>query len=203
MKEYPYERLLRDARINLIFEGTNEILRCYIALTGMQGPGDRLAQLAEFIKWPLKGYGLAMDFVVDKLKTQYYGAAGIEHMHPTLKKEAVLFEDWVPELAKGVEKTLRKHGKNISEMQFVQRRVADVAIDLYAMVACISRSTQALLERGPEGEREARLCRAFCSRAAMRIKRNIRQFDDNDDELLKAIADNAFDETEYGLDVLD
>jgi acyl-CoA dehydrogenase family protein 9 len=203
MKEYPYERLLRDARINLIFEGTNEILRCYIALTGMQGPGDRLAQLAEFIKWPLKGYGLAVDFVVDKLKTQYYGSHGIEHMHPTLKKEAVLFEDWVPELAKNVEKTLRKHGKNISEMQFVQRRVADVAIDLYAMVACISRSTQALLERGPEAEREARLCRAFCGRAAHRIKRNIRQFDDNDDELLKTIADNAFDQTEYGLDVLD
>jgi acyl-CoA dehydrogenase family member 9 len=203
MKDYPYERLLRDARINLIFEGTNEILRCYIALTGMQGPGDRLAQLAEFIKWPLKGYGLAIDFVVDKLKTQYYGSSGIEHMHPTLKREAVMFEDWVPELAKNVEKTLRKHGKNISEMQFVQRRVADVAIDLYAMVACISRSTQALLERGPEAEREARLCRSFCGRAAMRIKRNIRQFDDNDDELLKTIADNAFDQTEYGLDVLD
>jgi acyl-CoA dehydrogenase family protein 9 len=203
MKDYPYERLLRDARINLIFEGTNEILRCYIALTGMQGPGDRLAQLAEFIKWPLKGYGLAIDFVVDKLKTQYYGSSGIEHMHPTLKREAVMFEDWVPELAKNVEKTLRKHGKNISEMQFVQRRVADVAIDLYAMVACISRSTQALLERGPEAEREARLCRAFCGRAAMRIKRNIRQFDDNDDELLKTIADNAFDQTQYGLDVLD
>jgi len=203
MKEYPYERLLRDARINLIFEGTNEILRCYIALTGMQGPGDRLAQLADFIKWPLKGYGLAIDFVVDKLKTQYYGADGIEHMHPTLKREAVMFEDWVPELAKNVEKTLRKHGKNISEMQFVQRRVADVAIDLYAMVACISRSTQALLDRGPEAEREARLARAFCARAAMRIKRNIRQFDDNDDELLKAIADNAFDETHYNLDVLD
>jgi acyl-CoA dehydrogenase family protein 9 len=203
MKEYPYERLLRDARINLIFEGTNEILRCYIALTGMQGPGDRLAQLAEFIKWPLKGYGLAMDFVIDKFKTQYYGGDGIAHMHPVLKKEAVLFEDWVPELSKNVEKTLRKHGKNISEMQFVQRRVADVAIDLYAMVACISRATQALLDRGPEAEREARLCRAFCGRAAHRIKRNIRMFDDNDDELLKQIANDAFDATEYGLDVLD
>jgi len=117
MKEYPYERLLRDARINLIFEGTNEILRCFIALSGMQGPGDRLAQLAEAIKYPLKGYGLAIDFVVDKIKTQYYGGERLDNVHPSLKREAVLFEDWVPELSTAVEKTLRKHGKEISEMQ--------------------------------------------------------------------------------------
>jgi acyl-CoA dehydrogenase family protein 9 len=201
MKEYPYERLLRDARINLIFEGTNEILRCYIALTGMQGPGDRLAQLAEAIKFPLKGYGLALDFVLDKFRTQYYGASGIDHMHPTLKREAVLFEDWVPELAKNIEKTLRKHGKVISEMQFVQRRVADITIDLYAMVACISRATANLAERGPAAEREAKLCRAFCGRAAHRVKRNIRMFDDNDDELLKAIAKDTVDATQYDFDI--
>jgi acyl-CoA dehydrogenase family protein 9 len=202
MKEFPYERLMRDARINLIFEGTNEILRCFIALSGMQGPGDRLAQLADAIKWPLKGYGLVADFVLDKLKTQYYGGERLDQIHPSLKKEAVLFEDWVPELAKNVEKVLRRHGKNISEMQYVQRRVADVVIDLFMMIACMSRASAALTAQGPAAEPEARLCRAVCSRASQRIKRNIRMFDDNDDELLKSIAKDAYDAMEYEHDVV-
>ncbi|MGZ3425759.1 MAG: acyl-CoA dehydrogenase family protein [Polyangia bacterium] len=202
MKDFPYERLLRDARVNLIFEGTNEILRCFIALSGMQGPGDRLAQLADAIKWPLKGYGLVADFVMDKLKTQYYGGSKLDHIHPSLKKESVLFEDWVPELAKAVEKVLRRHGKEISEAQYVQRRVADVVIDLFMMVACMSRATAALNARGPEAEREARLCRAVCGRASQRVKHNIRMIDDNDDELLKSIAKDAYDAMDYPHDVV-
>jgi acyl-CoA dehydrogenase family protein 9 len=202
MKEFPYERILRDARINLIFEGTNEILRCFIALSGLQGPGDRLAQLADAIKFPLKGYGLVADFVMDKIKTQYYGGERLEKIHPALKKEAVMFEDWVPELAKNVEKVLRRHGRNISEMQYVQARVADIVIDLFMMIACMSRATAALEARGPAAEPEARLCRSVCSRASQRIKRNIRRFDDNDDELLKSVAKDAYDTLEYEHDVV-
>jgi hypothetical protein len=86
-------------------------------------------------------------------------------------------------------------------MQYVQKRVADITIDLFMMIACIARTTAAFAEKGPEAEREARLCRAICGRASQRIKRNIRQFDDNDDELLKAIAKDAADAMAYPFDV--
>ena len=42
-----------------------------------------------------------------------------------------------------VDKALRRHNKNIAEMQLTQKRAADIAIDLYAIACCLSRTTRA------------------------------------------------------------
>jgi acyl-CoA dehydrogenase family protein 9 len=106
-------------------------------------------------------------------------------------------------LAKSVDKVLRRHGKNIAEMQFTQKRVADVAIDLYALTACISRTTRAIEKRGEEGaRREIDMLAMFARAARARLAENVAAFDDNDDELRKAIAAKTCADGSYPLDIL-
>src|SRR5437660_6098259 len=38
----PYERMMRDARINTIGEGANEVLKAFIAVVGCRAPGLQL-----------------------------------------------------------------------------------------------------------------------------------------------------------------
>jgi len=54
----------------------------------------------------------------------------------------VVCEEYALELGKGAEKMLRRHGKNIAEMQYTQRRLADMAIDLYGIACTLSRTTR-------------------------------------------------------------
>jgi acyl-CoA dehydrogenase family protein 9 len=202
MAEYPYERILRDSRINLVFEGTNEILRCFIALSGMQGPGKELAEVARAMREPIKGFGLLSDFALRKARSAL-GRERLTRAAPVLSREAVVFEDAVADLARNVDKVLRKHGKNIAEMQFTQKRVADIAIDLYAMASMIARTTRAIERRGEEGaRREIDLLTVYASAAERRLRDLSAAFDRNDDELRKVVASKTYTDGGYSFDIV-
>ena len=66
MRELPYEQFARDARILPIFEGTNEILRLYVALSCLKDVGEKLTELksaaASIFNHPIKGFGLMSDY---------------------------------------------------------------------------------------------------------------------------------------------
>ncbi|NDD91321.1 acyl-CoA dehydrogenase [bacterium] len=202
MKEYPFEKALRDARINRIFEGTNEILRAFIALSGMQGPGQELAGLAEAIKHPLKGLGPVSDFAIRKVKRRVFGQT-MEKPHAILKKEAAMIEEFSVEFASSVEKLLRRHGKNIHLMQLAQKRISDVAIDLYAMMCLVSRVTRQIEKHGADKcELEISMARSFFQRAGVRIRNHYAGMDRNDDDLVKFVADKALEQGSCQFDIL-
>lgn len=202
MRASPYERLLRDARFFLVFQGTNDILRCFIALSGMQGPGREIEEVSRAMREPIKGFGLLSDFAMRKAKSAL-SRERFTRAHPSLAHEVVLFEEYTSHLAKNVDKVLRRHGKNIAEMQFTQRRIANVAIDLYAIASVIARTTRAIERRGEEGaRRESDLASVFVAGARKRLSDAVASFDENDDELRKAIAQKTCADGGYPLDVL-
>ena len=207
MKEYPYERWLRDARINRIFEGTNEILRAFIALSGMQGPGQNLkdvaAGLSDMIKFKAKGMGPVSEFAIHKVRQRVLGES-ITQAHPALKKMAGVLEEYATEFSIQIEVLLRRHGKDIFLRQFAQKRVADIAIDFYAMSCVLSRVTRSLEEKSEaDSELELSLAEAFFMRANRRIRGNFKAIDRNDDEVMKFISQKAFELGRYPYDSLD
>jgi len=203
MRAYPYEQLLRDARINIIFEGTNEILRCFIALAGFQGPGLHLKEVGKALRFPIKGIGLLSEVAFKRIKRDIVGLGDrITKADPYFKREAATIEDFVKELSRSVEKALMKHGSKIWEKEFIQKRIADIMIDLYGIISTVSRTSFMIQKKGLEKALlEIELTQAFCDRATRRIKRNFRAMDNNDDERIINIAKKTYEMGGYPFDI--
>jgi acyl-CoA dehydrogenase family protein 9 len=193
-KEFPYEQAVRDSRINLIFEGTNEILRALIALTALQQPGERLKELGKAFKDPLHSIGAIGSYVAGRAKRQITKPA-FTMVHEALKEEAESVASIIHDLALAVESLLLKHGKKVIERQFLQLRLANAAIDIYMSVATLSRTTWEIERAGSvEGvSAELDCARVFIPAAMRRARRHLRALRVNQDDRLKAIAERALD----------
>src|ERR1700732_2955425 len=137
MRDYPYEQITRDCRILTIFEGTNEVLRLYIALSGLKDLGKSLGELKaamdDIFSNFIKGFGVLTDYAEKRL-TQATGVGRdkiLAQMPDTLREAAGIYEKYTVELARTSDYLLRKHGKSIAGRQHDLKRIADFAIDLY------------------------------------------------------------------------
>ncbi len=196
MEEYPHERFLRDARINMIFEGTNEILRLFIALAGLQGPGEKLKEVAQAIKDPLRNFGQLADYAVRKITS--LAGDRITRADTLLEDEYRRVEEYARQLPDTAEKVIRRHRKKIVEREFLLERIAEMVSDLYVMTCVISRVSSAIQEKGVDAaETEIHICKTFCNFAWRRIRRNNRMIDRNDDKILVDIAKSTLEKASY------
>lgn len=193
-KEFPYERAMRDSRINMIFEGTNEILRALISLSGLQQPGERLKALGSAFKDPLHSMGEISSYIAGRAR-RAVKKPEFTRVHPALSKEADRVATLIHSLALAVESALMKHGKKIVERQFIQERMADAAIGIYMSTAVLSRTTWEIERAGSVDAVKPELdcARLFLADRYRQVRRSIRRISRNQDERMKAIAERVLE----------
>lgn len=192
-KEFPYERAMRDSRINLIFEGTNEILRALIALMGLQQPGEELKAVGKAFKDPLHSIGAISSYLTGRVK-RTLKKPEFTKVHELLADEADMVADNIHGLALAVEKALIEHGKAIIERQMLQERMANAAIDIYLSTAVLSRATATIEKHGAEAAKaDLDAAHLFISMSMRRTRRAIRAIERNSDERMREVAQRALD----------
>jgi acyl-CoA dehydrogenase family member 9 len=210
MCEYPYERVVRDSRINRIFEGTNDILRLFIALNAMNDAGQNLRELSKSLEGvftdPMKGFGVVSEYTLRRVSMATgYNRQGttFTKLDPSLKAMASVFEDGTRDLATASDRILRKHGRSIIDKQFATRRLADIMIDLFVLASVISRVDSSIRENGADkAKKELEIVTVFARQAERRIKSNMDEIDNNVDESIKSLADHAFELEKFNWDTL-
>ncbi|KAL6420266.1 hypothetical protein ACFW04_014866 [Cataglyphis niger] len=165
MSEAGLERVMRDLRIFRIFEGTNDILRLFVSLTGIQYAGSHLKELQKAFKNPTANLGLIFEEAT-KRATRAIGLRSPPTfgnlVHPRLAESAALCSKSVETFGQVIENVLIKYGRGIVEEQFILNRITQAAFDTYTMAIVLSRATMSLNKNLPSAEHELLMAETWC-----------------------------------------
>ncbi len=201
----------RDSRINRIFEGTNEILRLFIALTAMNDVGTQLKELASAVRNsvadPIKGFGVLSGYARKRASHRHRPRRGEARLHAAAPRgeggRRPSFERAPATSAASADRVLRKHGRQ-NRRQAVRHQAH--RRHPHRPVRPLLRAVPGELRGGGEGRegasRELGILGVFSGRARRRMRSNLNRMDDNDDDLVKALADHAFENEGYSWDTL-
>jgi hypothetical protein len=187
----PYERMMRDARINTIGEGANDVLKVFIGVVGMRDVGLELKGVLDAIKSPLSNFATISRFAGRKIGS-LLSFPTVTLRSEQLSDEAARLGRIVGKLGSNVEKLLRKYQEDIVDRQYQLERVANVATEIYVSASVLQRLDFILTDSGQTAaEREDALAtgRYYLLTANRRMQQHLIDLWANDDPQTTAIAD--------------
>jgi acyl-CoA dehydrogenase family protein 9 len=201
VKPYPYERMLRDARINRIFEGTNDILRLFIALNGIQGPAEQLKEIGSALRRPLKNLGLISGFAASRLRSAIGTTSTLDvELHERLSAHKQYLEKHVAELHTSTERVIRRYRGEIVDRQQELERLSDMAVELFATACALARTQTLIDERGADAcAREVDLCDLFVVESGRRFRAARDALESAQDETRRQVAQRVRSDAGYGV----
>jgi butyryl-CoA dehydrogenase len=157
VEEYPAERAYRDARINRIFEGTNEINR--LIITGF------------LLKRAMSGQLPLMPAIKKLMDEVLSGPGASEERDGPLAEERKLVEQAKKLGLFAAGAATQKYMQAIQDQQEVMGAIADTVMEIYAMESAVLRA-QKLVERNGEGVSDLALAmtRVYLAQAMEKIE---------------------------------
>jgi len=172
----PFERMMRDARLNLIGEGANEVLRCFNAMVGLRNLGKELEGI------------LKRPWTAAKM---WRTAPAIPVMNSILQPAAGQLSRQIARFSRACQRTLIRYRDAILERQLVQARLGDIATELFHASCVFARLSGLLADKRVDEatrQRELQTGLFYLHTAFRRNKERLAALKSNDDEELLKTA---------------
>jgi alkylation response protein AidB-like acyl-CoA dehydrogenase len=173
-KPLPIERAMRDSRINLIFEGSSEIMRLFIAREAV----DQHFSMAFPIVAPASSFGTrvkhafkAAPFYLTWYPRTWIPAFRSYRAFGPLAAHLRYVERATRKLGRSLFHAMIRFGPKLEKRQMVLFRAVDIGAELYAMSATISRARM-LARRG--NAQALAVADVFCRESRDRIEASFR-----------------------------
>lgn len=166
----PFERLMRDARINMIGEGSNDVLRVFIAAVGLREVGMGYKNLLLSMKNPAHVPRSAARFARRLIRTRTKPSVPVHS--PALSPQAARLSISIRRFSFSVLRLLARYREAVVEEQLKLNRISECAISLYTASAVLSKIESRLQSaQGGEspGKREIETARFYCDLALDRL----------------------------------
>ena len=189
----PVERMLRDVRINLIIEGTSQIMRLFIAREALDAHMRIVGKLldpAQPVAIKLSA-ALAACLRYAVWYPQQWLAWGWWPRHesfgPRLATHLRFIERTSHTLARALFHSAMRYQTRLAYRQQLLGRLVDVGAELFAMAAACSKA-KAMTRLQPSEQSPVELADLFCRLARRRINAALQRLRDNDDRQACRVA---------------